>query len=60
MDLGLLRAVKIKASEIEDGILTLGEDENTEGCLKVYKANGEEPVVTIDKDGVKVKLANGG
>lgn len=60
MDLGLLRAVKIKASEIEDGILTLGEDENTEGCLKVYKANGKEPVVTIDKDGVKVKLANGG
>lgn len=60
MDLGLLRAVKIKASEIENGILTLGEDENTEGRLEVYKLNGDKPVATIDKDGIKVKLVNGG
>ena len=60
MDLSQLNAVHIKASEIEDGILTLGKTVNTEGHLEVYKTNGTEPIVKIDGNGVEVKLVNGG
>ena len=64
MDLEALRVQNINASEIKDGILTLGEDANTEGRLEVYKVNGkingDDPVVKIDGNGVEVKLANGG
>ena len=60
MDLQELEAVKIKASEIADGILKLGEDKNTPGHLEIYSTNSSTSIVTADGSGIKVKLNNGG
>jgi hypothetical protein len=57
MNLQALMVKNITASEIKDGTLKLGE-ENTEGCLKVYKLGGKEDseVLLANGDGLRVRL----
>lgn len=57
MNLQALMVENITASEIKDGTLKLGE-ENTEGCLEVYKLNGKKgsEVLLANGDGLRVRL----
>lgn len=60
MNLQALMVKNITASKIQNGELKLGEIENTEGSLQVFKTNGgtQLDVVKADKDGLRIRLVD--
>ena len=59
MDLTHLNTVSIKASDIQDGTLTLGSDPNTPGHLEILAPDGFA-TISANAQGIRVRLNNGG
>lgn len=49
-----IKTVKISAEQIDGGILNLGGDNNVDGVIKVYDADGSQ-IGIWDKDGLKIE-----